>query len=81
MPVFIRISPALEIEYAQRAIEACKQQQPDVRCALYQVLSSAYSQIEHPPHQQRAIAAAKQALDLMPDNHIMRERVRVHARG
>jgi tetratricopeptide (TPR) repeat protein len=62
--------PALVIEYALRAIEACKKEPPQVRFALYRVLSAGYQQVEHPPHQQRAIDAAKNALNIAPDNHI-----------
>ncbi len=62
---------ALEIEYAQRAIDALKQQPAGVRAIFYNVESQVYIEMDRPPHQQRAIEAAKQALDLLPDSEIM----------
>src|SRR5580692_5826649 len=60
----IQNKPALEVEYTLRAIDACKSQPQELRAELYQALAMAYSNIDRPPHQQRAIAAAKQAFDL-----------------
>ena len=63
--------PALEAEYAQRAVDALTSQPPEVRAAMYQTLASAYSQIDHSPHLLRAISAAKRALDLVPESRVM----------
>lgn len=61
----------LMVEYAERAVLACKQKPADVRSDLYRILAGAYSLVEEPPHQQRAIDAAKKALDLSPGSHFL----------
>ena len=67
----IQNKPVLEVEYTLRAIDACKSQPREFRAELYQTLAMAYSNIESPPHQEHAVAAAKQAFDLAPDNRLM----------
>jgi Tfp pilus assembly protein PilF len=61
----------LAAEYAQRGVDACREQPVEERLQLFDMLIAAYTQLDHPPDQHRAIEAARSALALAPDNHLM----------
>ncbi len=60
--------PALTLEYAQRGLEACKDAAPEKRSGLYLFVAQADSMLEPAHPQTKAIAAARQALSLEPQN-------------
>lgn len=55
------------LDYAQRAIQDCSNASDEDRALLYMELANAYTQ-QHPPANQKARAAALQALNLNPED-------------
>ena len=67
--------PALALEYAQRGLDACKKAPRPERALLYLGLSQAQALAEPAHPQTKAIASARIALSLDPENPVMKNAV------
>jgi tetratricopeptide (TPR) repeat protein len=67
--------PALAVEYAQRGLEACKNASNAQRAEIYVHLSRAQALLEPAHPQTKAIASARIALSLDPENRALKNAV------